>query len=148
MQKRALVKQFVPLLFVTLIGVWPASGKAQAQIPPTSPERTWSDNTGTFSVEAKLKAVNRRAQQVSLQLSSGQTVVLPIRRLSDQDRDYLASLDKSSNENSPVRTTKVAGIPWVNDLDDAKRLAAGSPSREDDKPILCFRVLGDLTGFM
>ncbi len=48
-----------------------------------------------------------------------------------------------------IDLVELYGVNWVRDFDDASTLAGGSTkSTDDDKPIIWFRVLGDLEGFM
>ena len=108
--------------------------------------REWLDNTGTYSVEARLLPNQSDGQQVTLQLSDGKTVSLPLRRLSRKDREFIASVVKYE-EDKPA-TKLVNGIEWLSDLNVARKVAAGGPSADDDRPILCFRTLGELSGFM
>lgn len=116
---------------------------AGAKQPPL---RKWVDNTGTFSVRASLVDVDSEAQSLRLRLESGEVVELPMRRLSEKDREYLATV---TQEEPPAGTTReVSGIHWFTDLADARRAAAGKAAPQDDKPIMCFRVLGNLSGFM
>ena len=110
------------------------------------PVREWSDNTGTYSVEARLLPGQSDGLQAALKLSDGKTVILPIRRLSRHDREYVAAAVEQKAVRPP--TINVCGIEWLSDLNTAGQVAAGGPSRADDRPILCFRALGDLSGFM
>ena len=54
------------------------------------PARTWTDSTGTFSVEAELATVQQG--KVQLRKTDGSTVTVPVAQLSEPDRRYLASL--------------------------------------------------------
>jgi len=49
--------------------------------------RTWTDNTGTFSAEAKF--VKRAMEKVTLEKRNGKRIELPMDRLSEDDRMYL-----------------------------------------------------------
>lgn len=53
--------------------------------------RTWTDNSGRFTVEATL--VEQTPEHVRLKNRAGKTVQVPITRLSPQDRHYLANLE-------------------------------------------------------
>ena len=107
--------------------------------------RQWSDNTGNFSVTATLVEVDAAEQSVTLRLDSGKIVHLPIRRLSVKDREHL---DVVAGEPDTPETVQIAGVDWFEDVRDAKQAAAGKATPDDDKPIMCFRVLGELNGFM
>jgi hypothetical protein len=52
--------------------------------------RTWRDRTGTFSVDASL--VSRTPKKVTLRKDDGETVDVPLEKLSDEDKQYLDSL--------------------------------------------------------
>jgi hypothetical protein len=49
--------------------------------------RTWHDNTGLFQVDAKLVVIF--ADSVRLLKSNGKFCTLPIRRLSEEDRNFV-----------------------------------------------------------
>jgi hypothetical protein len=51
--------------------------------------RTWTDNTGKFTVEAELEEV--RDDEVVLKKADGTRITVPLERLSTTDRRYLAS---------------------------------------------------------
>lgn len=103
--------------------------------------RFWTDNTRSFSVEATVAKFDRRTDEVTLRLKDGSEVVVPLRRLSQSDLGWLET-------NFGPEKTEVKGITWFTKFADASAAAAGSKSVKDDKPIMCFRALGDLTGFM
>ena len=109
--------------------------------------REWTDNTGTFSVRAKLVPDRTHGREVTLLLESGKTVTLPLRRLSANDRRFLTLQPEPELPQLP-QPRLVNGIPWQSTLDDAATAAAAGPTTDDDRPILCFRALGDLSGFM
>ena len=114
--------------------------------------RRWNDNTGTFNVRAVL--VNVDDQAVALRLPDGDTITVPVRRLSIGDQQYVnswsdrAKPESVTPESVKPESVKLAGVNWFADLDDAKQAARGSQGTSDDKPIMCFRVLGELGGFM
>lgn len=68
-----------------------------------SPQRTWSDASGTFSVEATLQA--KAATAVTLLTADGRVVEVPIARLSEEDRAYLTSHD------APADNPFAGGVP-------------------------------------
>ncbi len=107
--------------------------------------RRWTDNTGRFSATAVLVSVDPIGRQITLQLSDGRSVTLPLRRLSEADRAFVSHGAADDPVDEPLR---IAGLDWYDDPDDARKLARGGAGPADDKPILCFRVLGDLEGFM
>lgn len=54
--------------------------------------RTWTDNTGKFSIEADLVEVKQ--DRVVLKKTDSSTITVPIGRLSDADQKYLKSLEQ------------------------------------------------------
>lgn len=58
--------------------------------------RTWSDSSGKFKIEASL--VSNENGQVKLLRKDGQSVTLPISKLSKEDQKYLASLDGKDSD--------------------------------------------------
>lgn len=57
------------------------------------PSRTWRDAAGKFSIEAKL--IDVQAETVRLQKASGDTISVPLAKLSDADRTYIKSKTES-----------------------------------------------------
>ena len=47
-----------------------------------------------------------------------------------------------------AKTQQLYGIRWQPKLEDALASATGGPTAGDDRPVMWFRVLGDLQGFM
>ena len=121
------------------------------------PMRTWTDQSGAYEVVAKLVSISEDGKTVSIELDDQQTVDVEFERLSRDDRRYVlrqkrlqskrSASDRKRRHASPRRTVKLYGIDWHPSLDSA--MAAGESSRSGaDKPIMCFRVLGDLAGYM
>ena len=98
----------------------------------------------TSLFEQHLRTLDQATNTVSLKLSDGSQVQVPLRRLSSADRYWL----KQEAQQQTAKATEVSGIRWVNSLNDATEIATGSEDSADDKPIMCFRVLGDVAGFM
>ena len=128
--------------------------------------RCWQDATGNFRVDAALAKYHKR--QVTLNGPDGTTIQLSIDKLSKPDQAYLinklraartSSIAKSPSEERLVALRKprksrrlpptrlgtpqrLSNVDWY-PSEDASRLAAAQ-----NKPIMWFRVLGDLSGFM
>ncbi len=138
------MKKFIPpVLILFLITIADAADSTKELI------REWSDNTGTFRVSATLVDFDSDQKSVRLRLDSGKTVDLPMRRLSTADQNYVNSLATSpAAANKRLPSKNIAGIDWIQTREDASRAAFGGKSVKDDKPIMCFRALGDLSGFM
>ncbi|MFK7822146.1 MAG: SHD1 domain-containing protein [Planctomycetaceae bacterium] len=104
--------------------------------------RFWTDNTGDFTVRATL--VERTSDAVTLRLSNGSQIRVGSNRLSSTDHAWLEQKART-NVSKPVA---LADVQWFRNFKDAQRAATGSSNKRDSKPILCFRALGDLCGFM
>ena len=65
--------------------------------------RTWTDNSKEFSVEAAL--VDVKLDTVVLRKMDGAVITVPIARLSEADRKYVASLEKASVDNRRRETS-------------------------------------------
>ncbi|MFK8112346.1 MAG: SHD1 domain-containing protein [Rubripirellula sp.] len=124
----------------------------------TKPLRTWKDDSGTFEVEATLVGVVDGS--ATMELADGTKVDVPLDRLSGSDRRYIA---REARKSSPVRSTTAGnnfgdnkvrdteqryGIRWHRTLDGAVSEAGFASRPSSERPIMCFRVLGDLDGFM
>lgn len=125
--------------------------------PADEPLRKWTDKSGEYEVEAKLVSISSDGNTVSIELPDQQSIDVPIERLSSDDRRYLlrhtrlqsrrVAADRRRQQLPQNRTVNLYGINWHQSFESA--LAAGQPSKVGrDKPIICFRVLGDLAGFM
>lgn len=71
--------------------------------------RKWTDNSGSFSVEAEL--VEQRDKEVVLKAADGTSMVVPLDRLSTADRDYLKSLSSPTPTEPPVKKEPPPGTP-------------------------------------
>jgi hypothetical protein len=54
------------------------------------PNREWNDNTGTFQIEGRLVAI--LDGQVRILKTTGRTTTVPMRRLSEDDQNYVAEV--------------------------------------------------------
>ena len=70
----------------------------------TAQQRTWTDNTGRFSVEAEFEEV--KEDSVVLKKASGSLITVPVARLSETDREYLQSLDQLASQPSTRESTR------------------------------------------
>ena len=123
--------------------------------------RKWTDGTGTFRVNATLSEISESGDSVKLRLEDGKYATVPIERLSESDQRYVESRLrqnqgseqkpdslKTATNSKKLATTRLFGIDWHPSVDQARGSAQGTASPRDDKPVLCFRVLGELDGFM
>lgn len=106
--------------------------------------RFWSDNTGTFTLRAELLQVDELGGSVLLEAPDGERHRVELRRLSDVDHEWL----KANKRLTTSAPTSIAGVQWFANIKAAQLKAMGSDAGTDDKPIMCFRALGDLSGFM
>jgi hypothetical protein len=71
-------------------------GTAGVQAGASAAARTWTDASGSYTLEAELVAFNERS--VVLQRADHDLVAFPIDKLSDQDRAYLATAEARQAE--------------------------------------------------
>lgn len=153
--KVAFVSMQLALLLATTIA---AVGSAA-----DAPMRTWTDRSGEYRVEARF--VSFQDDRVQLQTTDGSPLSVAIEMLSASDRIYVTSLvrryqvalqkrplDLADLTAKPADRTRAKaaltakqlfGIGWYT-IDEAIDLAG----RDDAKPVMWFRVLGSLNGFM
>ena len=70
----------------------------------TAQQRTWTDNTGKFSVEAEF--VETKQDSIVLKKANGSLITVPVVRLSETDRKYLQSLDQRALQPSTRKGTR------------------------------------------
>jgi hypothetical protein len=154
-----LARMLLLLSFVTTLGLWFDGYPLRAETL-----RTWRDATGQYRVEASFVAFDDGV--VQLCKPGGTEIRVPMEKLSSSDRHFIVrqvrsqqvaarqtqdppanpALDARPDERPiTVRTEKLWGVNWVQP-EDAK-LASGS-RQQTQKPVMWFRVLGDLEGFM
>lgn len=133
--------------------------------------RTWTDITGTHTTEAELVSWDPETKQVVLQTADNGTIELNSADLHISDRRFLnrhaarmrrearnsesdgniferSRVSKAQTRNNDVPLLELGGIPWHQSADQASIAASGREGAKDDKPIVWFRVLGDLSGYM
>ena len=76
---------------------------ADTETAEALPTRTWNDATGAFSVDAQFVGV--KGGKVILKKTDGSTVAVPLERLSQEDRDFVAE----QTEDKPKATKPGAG---------------------------------------
>ena len=128
--------------------------------------RTWWSLDGSESLRASLDGFDKKTKVVSLRDQNDEIVTVKITQLSRADRSYVArsnrkkanakreaSDEASLKEDDPrepkkkrqVRTLQRFGVNWTKSIDDALVVASDEEVR---KPVMWFRVLGDLKGLM
>ena len=76
--------------------------------------RTWKDDTGLFSIEASLEQID--GNSVKLKKTDGTSITLPVSKLSEADRQYIANLStqnpfgNSGNTAAPSPQRQPSGI--------------------------------------
>ena len=113
-----------------LVALFGSALVASATLPLAfAAPRQWTDASGTFSVRAEL--VEFKDGQVHLKkVDDGEVIVVPVGRLSDGDRNYLANRPKTSTApaaSSEKPSTDTPANPKPADPDSA-------PAADADKP--------------
>ncbi len=117
-------------------------------------------------LEARVQRVDLDQQEVTLVSRDGRTIVLSVLELNAVDKRLIVkSIERRlfqkpkihPNENPPVidqtvlerqRKRDDRPIEWHSSLKQATKSAQGDDADQDDRPIVWFRVLGDLRGLM
>ena len=141
----------VTFLFASLVIAWLGVGNLAGQ----ERERTWTSADRSAKIEAALSLYDPETGEIQLILSDGTTRSISREMVSSNDRRYLRSYlkrearhEKSIGQGSSPSTFPLFGIQWVPELSQALQLAGGKAGNADDRPVMCFRVLGDLRGPM
>lgn len=158
------------LLFLLAIipGTWSIGPPAFSQDKVL---RQWWSHDGNESIQASLESFDKKTRLVSLMNRQGEIIEVKISLLSRADRRFVArsrktepSVFKVSDDveatNAKLESQREAGkrkpkesasvenrygIDWTVGVDEALASAA---SNEQRRPVMLFRVLGDLDGFM
>ncbi len=106
-------------------------------------QRTWTDNTGKFSVDAEL--VEATPDSVVLKKATGELITVPVARLSENDRQYLRTLVTPDSRPAkevvrvyPSFPDAVTEVPPWNDANPPFDLAAFlrlPPAEENAAPL-------------
>jgi hypothetical protein len=134
--------------------------------------RNWRSHDGGESIRASFVKFDKETDIVSLQDESGEQIEVEITLLSRADRRYVAKEFKKSSkakhlesvfkkndaseatlpatvnlksDRDPSRTFRRYGINWTEGIDKA---IAKASERGKQRPLMWFRVLGDLNGLM
>ena len=166
------MKRFtIPVLLVIWLCV---NASALAQETKTA-LREWYSQDEQHSIKAAFVRYDQETRNVSLRRDDGLEITVSVDDLSARDKNYVAGFltrpktpnraldtvhasepkaesEKSDRQNlvgdAKRRHLDRYGIRWYPKLSDATALAAGDEGIADDRPIMMFRVLGDLNGFM
>ena len=150
------------LLLTSLAAAWLTAANGWAE----EPTRTWTSADRTQKLQARLVTYDQTTGWLQLKLADGTTRSISDRKISSADRRYLRGFLKrqSAEEKATVSqeepkanqrpsrqknsTGSRYGIDWANSVSDAFQQAAATDSNKDDRPVFCFRVLGNLSGPM
>jgi len=158
-----IMKWIIAVMIV--IFVLPGYGLAQKIDYAETKSREWTDSSGQNGVAAKLVSFDKTTRQVVLQCDDATTIEVPVTDLSISDRRYISRQTskferESKHAGHKNRTAtgrseaqaegvqRLYGIDWHQQLESARRVAVGNEGVADNKPIIWFRVLGDLSGYM
>ncbi len=121
---------------VIRVGVAVVLFLAVSEFLPADELRTWISTDGKFTVEAVLVSVD--ANRVRLRRSDGQELVVPLRRLSEEDREYVKrAKDRPSSKSYATSAELLAGLPeWKR-----RRVALDQLHQVEE-----FRIFYTLTG--
>ncbi len=142
-------KQMVVMILCTsLILCWLGSNYLSAQ----ERERTWTSSDRSMKIRATLTQYDPDTGLIELTLPDGTTRWISHQKVSPNDRRYLSGYGKRKVKRiaptSSPKSTSLFGIDWVPTMSQALQLASGKTGTGDDRPVMCFRVLGDLQGPM
>ena len=105
------------LLTLTFLGSCVAAATAE--------QRTWTDNSGKFTVEAEFVTISDG--NILLKTASGKTIRVPLERLSEADRRYGDFREHAAQQSAvsvdPVASSIMASGAWVT----VDRLRSGNP---------------------
>lgn len=138
--------------------------------------RTWKSKDGKDAIEASYVSYDRRSRIVSLLDRNGNQIHVNIAQLGRADRKYISTVAKPGNSfgkssifapsiaaetdranveaelpksESASRETgrrqRLYGINWIPGVENALAIAR---SEKEKRPVMWFRVLGELDGFM
>jgi len=128
----------------TLAGVIILAGLSLAPGSELSPEvREWKSQDGQYAVMASLSGFDRFTQRVTLNKEDATVVEVPLSRLSAADRTYVVDHTRGT-ATPPEKEKTLYGIRWQPEMEDALAKAAGEATPDDDRPVMWFRVLGEL----
>jgi len=132
--------------------------------------RTWWSEDGSESIRASFESFDKKSKIVTLRDRDNEEVTVELTQLSRDDRSYVARSQrrkskvfrknsaeagpkdevesKENKKRSAKRKPKVFkryGIDWIKGIEIA---LAQASDEENRKPVMWFRVLGDLNGLM
>jgi WD40 repeat protein len=89
----------------------PLEGAAPpALAKPTAEERTWTDATGKFKIQAQF--VKQDGDQIELLRTDGKTIKLPFEKLSPADKEYVKKQTTDSDPDNPFKVEEDSDSPF------------------------------------
>lgn len=85
-----------------------------------SETRTWTDASGTFTVEAELVGFDAKKEMVQLKRTNGKTIFISLDKLSEADQEFIRQQSGDSGDAGPatVPLSKLSGKPQELKVDD------------------------------
>ncbi len=158
------------LSWIVAIGMLLAAPAATSAWQEQANLRTWNLPDTGKSLEAELVSYDAESGEVTLRGEDGGLIQMQATELHISDRRYLnrqmarkdrpqrrrasssdpidRALAGGGNNTADPSVQHLYGIDWHRTPQSAQAAATGSQRDADDKPIIWFRVLGDLSGFM
>jgi hypothetical protein len=132
------------------------------ELPLVKPLQSFRNRTSEWNVKSGLRrpccfiAGILAALLIVRQSSGAESATKPLDRRQGDERVRAGLKDDSRRARSrPDRTSRsdraaddLFGISWFKSIDRAGKVAGRGKPLDEGKPIFCFRVLGDLAGFM
>ncbi len=131
------IERFFPPSRLTL--VQSAESKPQQEVLANPAKtRKWTDSSGSFTVDAKLVSAN--AATVKLERTDGRMIALPLSKLSESDKSYLANLKVQKSATNPfaageMKTTPKATSGYESDM-DSTNIKSITPDFQGSEKIL------------
>lgn len=148
-------------LTATLLGILLSGSIAWSQ---NDSSRTWTSRDGTAQVRATLVQFDRDSGLVRLRDAQGQQRDLSLQQLSLRDQRFLkrqlesapaadpeeldASQPTRSAQPAPGQKRRLYGIDWQPSLEEGLEVARSLEDGSSSRPVMWFRVLGELDGLM
>ena len=160
------------IIVVVALAAMPPASHAQTIEYKDTRTREWTDASGQNATSARLVSLDEETRTVVLKYDDDTTLEVSLTDLSIADRKYITRqtsrarrLAKRKAHESSGRTARnmarpgkasrrddgtrrAYNIDWHVKPQTASLAAAGEEDAGDDKPIIWFRVLGALDGFM
>jgi hypothetical protein len=122
-------------------------------------------NSGGDPLEARLVAWDFQTGTLTLEQADGSSMKIPATDLHASDMRLVERILKKqflvakkgesiSSGSKPAKTEmsgkvdRIHGVKWFDNESDARLVARGGDGNQDDRPMIWFRVLGAMTGFM